>query len=70
MLTKNSESIFLRISMLTYMKCTQDFNLVTITVNQIKLKPPSHENTQSYCLLIHDRLVEYYPFNGLVQRVV
>jgi len=36
----------------------------------IKLKTPSHEYTQAYCLLIHDRLVEYYPLNGLVQRVV
>jgi len=25
----------------------------------IELKTPSHENTQAYCLLIHDRLVEY-----------
>jgi len=36
----------------------------------IKLKTPSHENTQAYCLLIQDRLVEYNPLNGLVQRVV
>jgi len=36
----------------------------------IELKTPSHENTQAYCLLIHDRLVEYNPLNGLVQRVV
>jgi len=28
----------------------------------IELKTPSHENTQAYCLLIHDRLVEYKPF--------
>jgi len=33
----------------------------------IELKTPSHENTQAYCLLIHDRLVEYNPLNGLVQ---
>jgi len=25
----------------------------------IELKTPSHENTQAYCLLTHDRLVEY-----------
>jgi len=36
----------------------------------IELKTPSHENTQTYCLLIQDRLVEYNPLNGLVQRVV
>jgi len=36
----------------------------------IELKTPSHENTQAYCLLIHDRLVEYNPLNGLVHRVV
>jgi len=35
-----------------------------------ELKTPSHENTQAYCLLIHDRLVEYNPLNGLVQRVI
>jgi len=35
----------------------------------IELKTPRHENTQAYCLLIHDRLVEYNPLNGLVQRV-
>jgi len=32
----------------------------------IDLKTPSHENT--YCLLIHDRLVQYNSLNGLVQR--
>jgi len=36
----------------------------------IELKTPSHENTQAYCLLIHDPLVEYNPLNGLVQRVI
>jgi len=36
----------------------------------IELKTPSHENTKAYCLLIQDRLVEYNPLNGLVQRVV
>jgi len=36
----------------------------------IELKTLSHENIQAYCLLIHDRLVEYNPLNGLVQRVV
>jgi len=36
----------------------------------IELKTPSRENTQAYCLLIQDRLVEYNPLNGLVQRVV
>jgi len=36
----------------------------------IELKTPSHENIQAYCLLIHDRLVEYNPLNGLVQRVI
>jgi len=36
----------------------------------IELKTPSHENTQAYCLLIHDRFVECNPLNGLVQRVV
>jgi len=29
----------------------------------IELKTPSHENTQAYCLLIQDRLVEYNPLN-------
>jgi len=33
----------------------------------IELKTTSHENTQAYCLLMHDRLVEYNPLNGLVQ---
>jgi len=36
----------------------------------IELKSPIHENTQAYCLLIQDRLVEYRPLHGLVQRVV
>jgi len=36
----------------------------------IEVKTPSHKNTQAYCLLIHDRLVEYNPINGLVKRVV
>jgi len=36
----------------------------------IELKTPSHKNTQAYCLLIQDRLVEYNPLKGLVQRVV
>jgi len=36
----------------------------------IEMKTPGHENTQAYCLLIHDRLVEYNLLNGLVQRVV
>jgi len=36
----------------------------------IELKTPSHENIQAYCVLIHGRLVEYYPLNGLVQRVI
>jgi len=36
----------------------------------IELKTPSHENTQAYCFLIHDRLAEYNPLNGLLQRVV
>jgi len=36
----------------------------------IELKTPSHENTQAYCLLMHDRLVEYNPLNGLVQWVI
>jgi len=31
----------------------------------IELKTPSHENTQAYSLLIHDRLVEYNPLNGV-----
>jgi len=35
----------------------------------VELKTPSHENTQAYRLLIHDRLVEYTPLNGIVQRV-
>jgi len=35
----------------------------------IKLRTPSHENTQADCLIIHDLLVEYNPLNGLVQRV-
>jgi len=32
-----------------------------------ELKTPSHENTQAYCLHIHDRLVKYDPSNGKVQ---
>jgi len=36
----------------------------------IELETASHENTQAYCLLLQDRLVEYNPLNGLVQRVV
>jgi len=36
----------------------------------IELKTQSHEHNQAYCLLIHDRLVEYNPLNGLVQRVI
>jgi len=35
----------------------------------IELKTPSHEHTQAYCLLIHDRLFEYNQLNGLAQRV-
>jgi len=27
----------------------------------IELKTPSHENTQAYCLLIHDHLVVFSP---------
>jgi len=36
----------------------------------IEQKTPSHENTQAYCLLMQDRLVEYNPLNGLVHRDV
>jgi len=35
-----------------------------------ELKTPSHENTPAYCILIHDRLDEYNPLNGLVQRFI
>jgi len=36
----------------------------------IELTKPAIENVQVYCVLIHDRLVEYNPLNGLVQRIV
>jgi len=38
----------------------------------IELAKPTIENVQVYCVLIHDRLVEYSykPLNGLVQRIV
>jgi len=36
----------------------------------IELTKPTIENVQVYCVLIHDRLVEYNPLNGLVQRIV
>jgi len=36
----------------------------------IELKTPIHDNTQAYCLLIRDRIVEYNPLNEIVQRVV
>lgn len=35
-----------------------------------ELSEPPSETVQVYCLLIHDRLVEYNPLNGLVQRIV
>jgi hypothetical protein len=35
-----------------------------------ELSRTSSENTQLYCILLHDRLVEYNPLNGLVHRIV
>jgi len=31
----------------------------------IELKTPSHENTQAYCLLIQDRLVDHHEANSV-----
>lgn len=36
----------------------------------IELSAASGRNTKAYCLLIHDRLVEYSPLTGLVHKIV
>lgn len=35
-----------------------------------ELTSASEMDTKVYCILIHDRLVEYTPLTGLVQRIV
>ncbi|XP_061396090.1 uncharacterized protein LOC133331729 [Musca vetustissima] len=37
---------------------------------QFETNTPIPQNTSAYCLIIHDRLVEYIPLTGIVRKVV
>ncbi|XP_058985528.1 uncharacterized protein LOC131805849 [Musca domestica] len=37
---------------------------------QFETNKPIPQNTSTYCLIIHDRLVEYVPLTGIVRKVV
>jgi len=34
----------------------------------VRISIELNENTEAYCLLIHDKIFKYKPLNGLVER--
>ena len=37
---------------------------------QFETSQPIPTNTSAYCLILHDRLMEYTPFTGIVRNII